>query len=172
MISEREIMKIVKEYAKSPEGKAEIKKVYGVDYDENFTKTTINKWTSKMRKILFEHVHSLIDSFNINDIIIGEPEIRSDGKAAVSISFNEAALARKSLDPESYPEGISNIVLLFAHGYHTSNPLFGVWERPSGSIEIWAKRNREPNDFLYDAVNEFNSSAQGIAFAKLENEYK
>lgn len=172
MISQNEIMKLVKEYAKSPEGKAEIKRVYGIDYDEKFTKATARSYGEKMKRILFAHINSKIKSFDIKDIIVSEVFTDSNGKDSITISFSEEALKRKSLRPDLYPDGLENIVLLFAHGYHTRHPIYGTWEKPSGNINVWGKRSREPSGFLHDAVAEFNAMASGIAFAALDEKYE
>ena len=170
MISQNEIMKLVKEYAKSPEGKAEIKRVYGIDYDEKFTKTTARIYGERMKRILFTHISEKIKSFDIKDIIVSDV-IDNNGKYSIAISFSEESLKRKSLRPDLYPDGLENIVLLFAHGYRTGHPIYGTWEKPSGNIDVWGKRSREPSSFLQDAVAEFNAMAKGIAFAALEEKY-
>lgn len=167
MISTNTIMKLVKEYAKSPEGKAEIKRVYGVDYDENFTKQKADSIIKAMKTILFKHVNTVINSIQLDDIVAGELTVE-DGKAMARISFKEGSLHRESLIPEFHPEGIKDIVLLFETGYHASQSVHGLWH----DKETYSRTDREPNSFLQDAVEEFNNKYKGTAIARLDGVYK
>ena len=173
MISESYIMSLVKNYAKSPEGKKAIKETYGIDYDEKFTKTKIKMYANRMKKILFNHIHPLIKSIELNDIVIGEPEYNDDGYCEVHISFAEGSLHRDSLNPTGYPNGLQNIILLFKKGYHASNQVHGNWTYKGKTVAegIWSRESREPNDFLDQAVTEFNNLANDMAIAVLEGEY-
>jgi hypothetical protein len=177
MISEEYILKLVKEYAASPEGRAAIKKQYGIELtDTHMTKAQMTAYARKMKQILYEHVHSEIKSISPEDIIIGEPVQDSSGQARINISFRQDALFRESLDPDEYPEGIEDIVLHFAHGWHAKKHIYGLWRRPSYNggyyAQVRSRKDREPSPFLQNAVNEFNSSANGCAVAELNEEYK
>ena len=172
MITTREIMKIIEDYAKTPEGKAAIKQATGKDYDETFTIAKARRYGEKLKSILYKHTVELIKSFTLSDIIVGDVIVNSDGLYSMKIYFNEETIKRQSLRPDLYPDGLQNIVLLFAHGYHTSRPIYGVWHKQSGDVRIRGKRDRDPNNFLYDAIDEFNASAKGVAFAQLEDKYR
>ncbi len=173
-ITEAYIMKLVREYAKSSQGKKEIREKYGVEYDEKFTRAQVKSYANRMKKILFAHIQTQIRSITMDDIIIEEPMLRGDGRFEIKLSFKEGSLHRESLYPEGYPDGLKNIVLLFAKGYRTSHPVHGDWTFDGKIIanDVWGKRTRAPSNFLYDAVNEFNGMASGIAVAHLEDEYK
>lgn len=171
MISEKEIMKKVYEYAKTEEGKAAIKAATGMDYDETFTVSKAKSYGNKLKDILYKHIVALIKSFSINDIIVGDVMIGKDGRYSMKISFDDEALKRQSLRPDLYPEGLQNIILLFAHGYHTNKPIYGVWHKETGDVRVRGRRDREPNNYLHEAINEFNILAKGIAFAQLEEKY-
>ena len=172
MLSDSYIIKLVKNWAKTPEGKAEIKKVTGEDYVEEFTKSKAKEYGRKMQRILFEKINPIIKSIQLTDIIVGEPTVDTDGYMRLYISFKDGSLHRDSLVPNRYPEGINNIVLLFTKGYHAQGSVHGTWHKPSGDIETWSRRSREPNDFLNRAVADFNNIAKGIAMAKLDDKYK
>jgi len=82
-------------------------------------------------------------------------------------------LHRESLRPDLYPDGLDNIVLLFAHGYNARNPVMGQWKNSRSYPHIiLSLQRREPNNFLQEAVEEFNSKGSSIAKAVLEDTYK
>ena len=56
MISEKEIMKKVYEYAKTEEGKAAIKAATGMDYDETFTVSKAKSYGNKLKDILYTSI--------------------------------------------------------------------------------------------------------------------
>jgi len=167
-------MKLVREYAKSPEGKQAIKEKYGVDYDEKFTKARMRSCGNKMKKILYKHIHAEIKSVSLDDIIVNEPSQGEDGLFEIKLSFREGSLHRDSLYPDAYPEGLSNIVLLFTKGYNASRSVHGDWTYNGKTVasDIWGKRRRVKSTFLDDAVAEFNSTANGVATASLDGIYK
>lgn len=172
MISSDYIMNSLKRWASTKRGKAVIKEKYGIDYDDK-RNTALKKYANKMKEILYNHVHSVIKSIEPDDIVVGNFVVNKDGRLTVKISFREGSLHRESLRPDLYPEGLENIVLLFAHGYETKNPIYGVWKNSrSYPAVIEGKRSRAANNFLYDAVAEFNAYGGKIAQAVLESEYR
>lgn len=168
MISQNDIMKIVKDYAKSPAGKKAIKDTYGIEYDEKFNKNKAMVYAKKMKDILFKHVNSVIKSIAADDIRIGELCVNDEGRLYISIFFDPNCLQRESLRYDLYPEGISNIVLLFERGYHANGAVHGEWH----GVHTWSLTDREPNSFLKDAVQEFNSRNSKVATASLEGVYE
>jgi len=174
MISEEKIMELVKKYASSKKGKEAIKKKYGVDYVDDPKELMV--YGEQMRNIVFQHISPIIRSITISDIVVGQPVLNESGQYELKLSFKEGALHRDSLYEEGYPEGLNNIVLLFAHGYHASSYVYGAWASSSkdSTKRIRSRISREPNNFLQAAVAEFNSSPsiKGVAVATLENEYK
>lgn len=175
MISESLIMRLVRQYANSPQGKREIFRKYGLIYQEDVSTAELSSYGEKMKQILFNHINPLIRSITMDDIIVGAPKKNEKGYWTLRVSFNEGNLQRDSLYPEgssdkfgSYENGIGNIILLFAHGYHAGNYVYGTWRNARWK----SRKDRDPNNFLYDAVDEFNGSAHGFAVATLEEKYK
>ena len=108
----------------------------------------------------------------MDDIVISDFIFNEEGKLTIKISFKEGSLQRESLRPDLYPDGLENIVLLFAHGYD-ANGIRGQWKNSkSYPAHINSLRHRDPNGFLQDAVDEFNSKGGNIAKAVLEAKYR
>lgn len=172
MISHEYIMEALKRWASTKKGKAAIKEKYGIDYDDKRNES-LKKYAEKMKEILYNHVHSVIKSIEMDDIEIGDFKVNKSGQLTVKISFREGSLHRESLRPDLYPDGLDNIVLLFAHGYETKNPIYGVWNNSrSYPAIIEGKRSRAANNYLNEAVAEFNAYGGKIAQAVLESEYR
>lgn len=174
MISEEYIMKRVEKWALSPNGQEKIKKITGKKYVPESKRYTTGEnkelaYGEKMKEILFKKISLVIKSISIDDIIVGKPYRDKNGGVRLQISFREGSMHRASLNPHS--EGIENIVLLFTQGYHAQKGVHGIWKRKDGEVEIWSRRHREPDDFLKNAVDEFNVYAEGKAVAKLEKKY-
>jgi hypothetical protein len=176
MISEAHIMKILKQYTETPEGKAFLKKKHGVELAESSEmKQKIKSYGIEMKKILLKYTREVIKSISEKDIIVGMPSQNKSGEMTIKISFRDGALRRESLDPTRYPEGLENIVLLFTRGYSAGNYVYGHWEGHDANVsyrKTRSKKQRNPNNFLKRAVVEFNLVMRGKASAKLEGEYK
>lgn len=180
MISEDYIMKLVREYAKSPAGKTAIKKQTGLIYTDEDPSTMLTAYGEQMKNILYEHVHALIRSIILDDIVVRKPYQDKNGMWKLEISFKDGVLKRDSLDTDNYPEGVYNIVLLFAKGYHAKKYVYGHWYLPNQTwygggdfVHIRSKKDRNGSDFLIQAVNEFNENVgKGIAKAELLGDYK
>lgn len=64
-------------------------------------------------------------------------------------------MSRPSLDPRSFPGGISDIVALFNNGVdHTMRPVHGTWH----GKEMWSKTTIPGTHFIENAVNTFMAS--------------
>ena len=179
MISESLIMRLVRQYANSPQGKREIFRKYGLIYQEDVSTAELSSYGEKMKQILFNHINPLIRSITMDDIIVGTPKKNEKGYWTLRVSFNEGSLQRDSLYYDGYPQGLNNIVLLFAHGYHARDYVYGWWDLPNQNwyggnefVNVRSRKDRDPNNFLYDAVDEFNGSVHGFAVATLEEKYK
>lgn len=175
MITEDYFMQLVRNYAKSPAGRKAIKEKYGVTYAPEFSPHDAKYYGEMMKKILYQRIHPLISSIEMDDIIVGSPTLDSTGKYyTIHVGFAEGSLHRESLYPEGYPHGLDNIILLFAHGYNAKDAVHGSWQYHGKTIreDTWSKTSREPNSFLDDAVAEFDKKAKGIAIAILEDEYE
>lgn len=174
MISEEYIMKLVKDYAKSPAGKAAIKKQTGITYTEKDPSAVLMTYGEQMKNILYKNVNALIKSITLDDIVVQKPYQDKDGLWKLEVSFKEDSLHRESLDLENYSEGLNNIVLLFAKGYHARNHVYGFWVDKYGNHgNVRSRKDREGSDFLIQAVNEFNNVyGKGMTRAELLGEYK
>lgn len=172
MISEDYIMKLVEQYAKSPKGKAEIKKRTGIVYVDKDPSAMLMAYGKQMKSILYKHVNSLIKSITLDDIVVEKPYQDSNGQWKLKLSLNN--LHRDSLDTDNYSEGLNNIVLLFAKGYHARNYVYGSWTDKYGYHgDVRSRKDREGSDFLIQAVKEFNEGAgKGIAIAELLGDYR
>lgn len=171
MITESYIEKIIKQYASSPEGRRKIKEQYGIDYDPKFNASKAKLYGLRMQNILFKYVNSVIKSVAMEDIIVSDPYVGEDMLYRIDISFRDGSLHRESLDPEVY-DGIGNIVLLFTKGYHARGQVHGIWHTNNGDLYVGSRTDREPNDFLQNAVDSFNAGAKGVAIAMLKPKYK
>ena len=179
MLSEEYILSLIKKYSKTPLGKSEIAKHKKRGFTPRYADGTaaqaqsvkqMNRIGSDMKNILFNNISKFIESFQLDDIIVNSPVLQGN-QYMISIEFNEDALQRKSLDPDRYPDGITNIIKLFVNGYDARGAVYGVWEG-HGDNEVWSLRHRDPNDFLERAVSEFNSKYANIARAEVAAEYK
>lgn len=189
---EEYILKRVERYANSAEGKAQIKKIYGIDvkrhhlYVGDPSKAHVDqgefiKYGEQMKQILYAHISPLIKSITLDDIVVGSPKRSKDGQWSIELSFREGSLVRDSLslddsDGSGHPRErtLNNIVLLFAKGYHASRYVYGWWITKYGNHgSVRSRKDRPGDDFLIDAVNEFNTSVkEDIARAELVGEYK
>lgn len=187
MLSEEFIMEKLKRYANSPQGKKKIKEMYGIDYgeDSKSAKKEMIKEAKIMREILYKHITTTFEnddeirermkSFKLEDIIIGTPKKVKD-KWGIMLSFNEKALERESLYEDKYPDGVEDIVLLLTKGYHAKDYVYGWYYTGRGYGMDWARiqslKDRDPEPFLQNAVNEFNEKNTSEAKAALVGEYK
>lgn len=180
-------MNKLKQYANSPAGKKKIKEVYGIDYEpkkQNIRKEILKK-AEEMRKILYKHIKIVqesddetrerMKSFKLEDIIIGKPQ-EKNREWQVRLYFNKDALKRESLYDEEYPEGAYDIILLLTKGYHADNYVYGWYDTGLSYGMQWERirslKDRDPDPFLANAVNEFNEKNASNAKAELVGVYK
>jgi len=104
MITEEYINKLIEQYAKSPAGKAAIKKQTGITYTDKDPSAMLMAYGEQMKKILYQHINPLIKSIIPDDIIVEKPYQGNDGLWRLEVSFREGSLQRDSLDLETYPE--------------------------------------------------------------------
>lgn len=164
------LKRVIKEYAASDAGKADIKEQIGVTYDPKFTKGTAKRYVELLRHNIYVAIRERIESFSPASISCSEVRVGTNGRFYADIILNAAALRRESLYPEKYPEGVDNIVLHFVHGWHAKNYAYGVW-RDRSSFTV-SRKDKEPDSFLEDVVNEFNSAMGEIAIAYIDPKYK
>lgn len=174
MITEAYINRLIEEYVKTPAGKAAIKEKTGVNFTQKNPTTMLLAYGEQMKYILYKNVNSLIKSITLDDIVVRRPYRDKNGLWYLEISFREGSLHRDSLDLDNYPDGLNNIVLLFAKGYHARNNVYGWWMDKYGNHgNVRSRKDRAGSDFLLQAVDEFNSGVgKGVARAELLGDYK
>ena len=171
MSLEDEINQMLEDYINSPAGKKAIKQYLASKPDDDKSDIKeMKKIGEDMKDILYEQISQVIKSFKKTDIIVGTP-VWNGNAYELPIQFNEEALHRDSLNPEEYPEGVSDIVRLFVYGYTAKGSVRGVW-KGHGDEEIWSVSHREPNDFMDSAVKVFNLKYKNTAKAVLDDKYK
>ncbi len=188
MLTEEYIMKLLERYANSRAGREELKR-QGVDIpkgeritapkagEKHVTIEELTRYGEEMKSILFAHVNPLIKSISFDDIVVGRPKKDKEGNWSLTVSFRNGSLHRDSLYTGAngeYENGLANIVLLFAKGYHAKNYVYGVWKNSSSAKRIKSRKDRAGSDFLIRAVDEFNAlhGADGTATAELLGKYK
>lgn len=184
MITESYINKLIEQYAKSPAGKAAIKKETGLIYTDKDPSAMLMQYGEQMKVILYQRINPLIKSITLDDLVVRKPYEGSDALWRIDISFKEGSLERDSLSLDEYDgqgrpreNRLYNIVLLFAKGYHATKNggyVYGWWVDKYGTHgDVRSRKDREGNDFLVQAVNEFNNGlGKDIARAELLGDYK
>lgn len=171
--AEKYIMEEIKKYLKTPEGKQVLKEngITQVKGGYVFTEE-MQEYGEEMRDILYKHISSVIKSFKKEDIIINKPHLNKNTGAFISLSFKGKALKRPSLIQQYYsqngqPDGVEDIILLFSNGYKASSQVYGTWRGKSTN----SLTERKGDDFLMDAIVEFNKLHKGKINAKLVGDY-
>lgn len=191
-LSQAELEAVIEKVSRTREGKAAISSAIGkknakfvARFDDGSSKAKadrdkMNLKAEEMKEVLFRHLtadtqtngrRGLAD-FPKGAIIIGKPvAIGNTGDYRIDISFDANSLRRQSLSPDAYPEGITDIISLFVHGYNAKGSVIGSWH---GEDNVWSLRHRDPNDFMSRAVEEFNGNNNGDGFvqAVLMDKYK
>lgn len=191
-LSQAELEAVIEKVSRTREGKAAISSAIGkknakfvARFDDGSSKAKadrdkMNLKAEEMKEVLFRHLTSdtqtdgrrgLAD-FPKDAIIIGKPvAIGNTGDYRIDISFDADSLRRQSLSPDAYPEGITDIISLFVHGYNAKGSVVGSWH---GEDNVWSLRHRDSNDFMARAVEEFNGNNNGDGFVQaiLMDKYK
>ena len=191
-LSKAELEAVIEKVSRTREGKAAISSAIGKKnakfvarfYDGSSKakadRDKMNLKAEEMKEILFRHLtadtqtdgrRGLAD-FPKDAIIIGKPvAIGNTGDYRIDISFDADSLRRQSLSPDAYPEGITDIISLFVHGYNAKGSVVGSWH---GEDNVWSLRHRDSNDFMARAVEEFNGNNNGDGFVQaiLMDKYK
>lgn len=191
-LSQAELEAVIEKVSRTREGKAAISSAIGkknakfvARFDDGSSKAKtdrdkMNLKAEEMKEVLFRHLaadtqtdgrRGLAD-FPKDAIIIGKPvAIGNTGDYRIDISFDADSLRRQSLSPDAYPEGITDIISLFVHGYNAKGSVVGSWH---GEDNVWSLRHRDSNDFMTRAVEEFNGNNNGDGFVQaiLMDKYK
>ena len=174
---EQYVTKLVKDWAATSDGKRAIKQKFDVKYDPDFSNADVVAYAEKMREILLRWIQTKVPSFTKEDIVIETPEQTKRG-ICVKLSFVKNKLKRESLFVDEY-DGVDDIVLLMTKGYHARDYVYGQWYRPNMTwygagdfINVRSRKDRDPDNFMSEAVQEFNAQAKGDVVAILNREYK
>lgn len=191
-LSQAELEAVIEKVSRTREGKTAISSAIGkknakfvARFDDGSSKAKadrdkMNLKAEEMKEVLFRHLtadtqtdgrRGLAD-FPKDAIIIGKPvAIGNTGDYRIDISFDADSLRRQSLSPDAYPEGITDIISLFVHGYNAKGSVVGSWH---GEDNVWSLRHRDSNDFMARAVEEFNGNNNGDGFVQaiLMDKYK
>lgn len=162
------VMDKVSTYAKSPAGKARMKKCIKQYYDKGITETAAgdklfdeqNVWEAASRFIeilkqtaqgcdLPESVMEHINGLHSGSIT------KTKGGYEVPLFFS-GDMHRDSLQPDKY-EGVDNIITIFNNGYHAGGYVYGVW-KGHGPDRIRSKKDRDALRFIQQAIMDFNNN--------------
>ena len=102
----------------------------------------------ELRRVLYEYIHDVIDSFDEDDIEIGMPRPDENGSYIIELRFRPERVWRPSLTGTG---GVDNIVRLFATGFDARAQVYGEWH----GNRIGSRTHLEGDDFLIRAVQEF-----------------
>lgn len=110
-----------------------------------------DKLADEMKTVLLAHLPDSLKSLTMSDF--EEPEFNIvDEEAVMTIRFRPDSVSRPSLDPKKYPNGIADIVVHLDHGWDAKRVTGGLWH----SEYHLSRQHAERQDFLQDAVDEFN----------------
>ena len=178
MITEQEIMAMLREFVLSPEGSALLKKHHkqlGVDkkYGE-----FVDKILGDIREKFIKAIQSKIQSFRV-DAVTTYRHRAKDGQIRAELRIDSDALRRQSLynntkDGERRQAGgIDDILALFTHGYQTTHRVpYGYWDRSDGSsVLVRALSHRDPDAFLQKCVDRLNAQYSGVCQITLNTKY-
>lgn len=200
LLSSDEVLEAIKQFSRTPSGKAAIQEhthrkrgeFVPKWWDKRMVFRTIKQMyraAEDMADILYKHIIQDTDpgpeaygtdrhgepyklvgltEFNRSDIIVHHPMKvggPSDDQYRCNISIRSDALKRKSLVPGHQ---LNDIIELFVHGYSSANNhAYGEWH----GHDIIAPVHKEGNNFVQNAVDEFNAKYKGKAVATVKDEY-
>lgn len=175
MLTDKYVQSLIDQYAKSPAGRAAIKKAYGIDYTgDKECPVDLTSMANEMKNILYEYICSTISSssFTLDDIVIGKTKkSASSWEWEINISIKKDALHRESLYKQGYPKGLDDLVLLYSRGYNARDYVHG-YNQKKGRY-MWSFKHRPSNDYLQKAVDEFNKRYNsGASWASLKEPYE
>lgn len=194
MITEQYIMERLREYAKTPEGTAQVEGLYKRQA-ENGTfrgkgiRAQVKSYLAEIASKLYEAISETIPSFSRSrDSIHATIQKSDDSGIAAQITIDEDALHRESLhymNRQTYANtsklkisagsGVYDIVGLFAHGYSIKGRRpYGFWVHAGGESEerVGARMKRDPDPFLERLVERLNTDYGDICEITLNEKYK
>ena len=176
MISERDIIAKAQEWAASPAGKKRIGEILEERRKTGKSLASGEVLTSEadmlnlaetLKEIIYKHLPESIRS--VGETLSSSAVKYIPSGTEVELRFDKDATKRKSLYEKGDPDGIENIVALLNNGYRAENYVYGYWK----GNKIRSKKEREPLQFMQDAVREFNNAygAKYNVTAVLSEEY-
>ena len=179
MISEKYILKKISSHLNNSKNKKQIKGQF-LEINQDRMKNLAQEMAAQLWRGVSARIHSM----EPEDIIVGDIEETNDG-FKIAISFDKEALHRNSMAHdgfntlEKYEDGIDNIVLLFTRGYKARSRVYGIWDTyKKGKWLHWhegidtSRQERDPDPFLQEIVDDFNSKHKKEVHAVLNTNYK
>lgn len=176
------IMKKVESYARSAEGKLQMKKCIekykynGIEKTKGNGRIVTNSNMNDAANKIIEILKHIAQSYDLPDSVMrhfdslrySKAKHRPDGTSVIYIYFNDD-LQRDSLYPDGYGDGVSNIIALLNNGYRAKNYVYGNWDNhsPTGEYDgrsinssayIRSRKDREGLYFIQQAIDDFNKN--------------
>ena len=145
LISQREIMKLLKDY----------KVLDDVDLSkQEFNSQLLSNVLAIAEELRFEIAQAYAQQVTVGNknAMLTDVVVRTIGKNKVVIEYTDKALFRQSLargQAKYTGIGIDDILALLTNGYNTNKKVCGFWH----GKYIASKTSREPNPFISIAVN-------------------
>ena len=168
MLDETFLSEAIEKFASSPDGKKQIKKKYGVDYDKNskgMSQADLMAYAEKAKRILYSHIVSQVPGIMFHNIKINQPVVNKDGTTTVVLSLRD--VQRESLQPKRHWRGIEDIVLHFARGWSARYRIWGTWH----GQEVGSRQRRESHPFILRALKEIKNELGEVAEVTLLGDY-
>jgi len=169
MLDETFISGAINKYASSSEGKKQIKKKTGINYDKNskgmMNQADLMAYAEKAKRILYAHIISQVPGIMFHNIKVNLPVVNKDGTTTVVLSLRD--VQRESLQPNRYWKGVDDIVLHFARGWSARYQIRGEWR---GS-NVGSRQRRESHPFILRALQAIKNELGEVAEVTLLGDY-
>jgi len=140
----------LKEYAKSQGFRDAVKEKMKISGSSvaKAAKQSAEWYAERMREIVTGHM----DAIGIGEYSDMGVEIKTtaDGRVQISLQFDKTSNLSASLNPDRDPVVLPR---LLNTGFHTKKDIWGYWQ--GAYIHGW--RDRDPEEFLQEAVHDFNT---------------
>lgn len=183
MMTEKDILDMLKDYIDSPQGKSDLKSS-GFNIS-GYSEQEMKQIALELRNAIIEAYLSLVKDqgkyFDTNSVKVNSPREQSDGTWKLSVSFPDKVLFRRSLYSDSPKKGkgatsvktstgtgyftgsgVYDIIGLFTQGYSASRSVYGTWwdnqydDGDRGNLGlIRSLRHRSSNDFVSRTIEAF-----------------
>lgn len=167
-LSELYVDGLIKQWMKSTDGKAELKK-RGLT-STGYSLVQMKEIGKDLRIDLYHAIIGVgIKSFDLSSVSVQTPVSDNDNNFIVRIYFPDEILKRKSLwtggngKYNGYTgDGIYDVVGIFTNGYRANKQVFGYWIGHENSPYTASKVYRAPNSFISKTIAQFNAKYPGI----------